>query len=251
MRRLTLMLFLLLTACSSGVFKVPTSEYQQQVKTLGVLPVLVDAGSPINHPQADEVLALLRRAAEGRSTGIVDAMRRKKGYFDVRLINEPARLVAEKLLFQPQRDELGQPLSYQLNQAYLAELCGDAVVDGLLVLTLQGAVHNDKRWSRNTFENLTTDFNDIMATASVVAADGRVLWEMAGDEAAQILALQYADFDEAYYNKTEAVQVKYISLAGLQKTLLPTAEEGQAQSAPQLDEWLQRVSAALSPSLFR
>jgi hypothetical protein len=247
-----LILALLIAGCTGGVYNIPPKEYQQQVKTLGVLPLLIDGRSTIIHPQGDAIFALLGRAAEGQSDTVVEKMRNRKGYFDVRLIREPSRLLVDELLVKADIDELGQPRGYLLNQQRLAKLCKDAVVDGLLVMTLQSAVHREKRWSRNTFETLTTDYNDIMATASVVAADGRVLWEMTGTDAVTILRLQYPDFDEAYYNKTDAVKLKFISLAGLEKTLLPPAEkEGEKPQSPQIKTWLDKVVAALSPSLFR
>lgn len=252
MRKLVLVLVLFLFGCSGGVYKIPASEYQKEVKTLGVLPVLVDTRAVIQHPQSDQIISLLRRASEGLSVKVVEALRNKKGYFDVRLVQEPPRLVAEKLLLRSEVDELGQPAGYQLNQGYLADLCQETVVDGVLILSLQGAVHNDKRWSRNTFENLVTDYNDILATATVVAADGRVLWEMNGEDSGTILNLQYADFDEAFFNKTDAVKLKFISMPGLEKTLLPPATEGDsAPGSPQLESWLKKVESALSPSLFR
>lgn len=252
MRITILILFLLLTGCSNGIYNVPTKEYQQQVKTLGVLPLVVDARSVINHPDGPEIFSLLRRAATGQSEAVVDALRKKKGYFDVRLINQPARVLAENLLLKADIDELGQPRGYQLNLQFLAELCKDSVVDGVLLLNLQAAVHNEKRWSRNTFETLITDYNDIMATASVVLADGRVLWEMSGADAVTILALQYPDFDEAHFNKSDAVKLKFIGIAGLEKTLLPAVEEGQeSPQSPQITGWLKKVTAALSPTLFR
>ncbi len=250
MRITIVILFLLLAGCSSGIYNVPTKEYQQQVRTLGVLPLVVDTRSVVKHPEATEIFSLLRRAATGQSEVVVDALRKKKGYFDVRHINEPARVLAEKLLLKADVDELGQPRGYQLNLQVLAELCKDSVVDGILLLNLQSAVHNEKRWSRNTFETLITDYNDIMATASVVSADGRVLWEMSGVDAVTILALQYPDFDEAHFNKSDAVNLKFIGISGLEKTLLPVNEEGQSQS-PQIAGWLNKVTAALSPTLFR
>ena len=252
MRILSLVLFLLLAGCSSGTYKVPTKEYQQQVKTLGVLPLIVDSRSAIVHPDADAIVSLLRRGAAGQSEIVVDELRRKKGYFDVRLVPEPARILSEKLLLKAGADELGLPRGYQLNQQFLAELCKDSFVDGLLLLNLQGVVHTDKRWSRNTFEHLTTDFNDIMATATVVTADGRLLWELSGADATNVLALQYPDFDEAHFNREELVRLKFITLAGLEKTLLSPAEKEQGISgSPQIAAWLQKVIAALSPTLFR
>jgi hypothetical protein len=252
MRILILALFLLMAGCSGGIYKVPTGEYRQQVKTLGVLPLMVDGRSVISHPAANEILGLLRRGAAGRSEVVVEELRRKKGYFDVRFVPEPARILAEKLLVKADYDERGLPRGYRLNQQFLTELCKDSFVDGLLLLSLQGVLHKDKRWSRKSLETLTTDYNDILATASVVAADGRVLWEMNGADAATILSLQYPDFDEAYFNKTDAVKLKFIGFSGLEKTLLPAAEnEREKPWSPQITAWLDKVTAALSPTLFR
>lgn len=252
MRILILSMVLLIAGCSSGIYNVPTKDYQQQVKTLGVLPLLVDGRSTILHPDKQAILELVRRASVGHSETIVESLRNKKGYFDVRLIPEPPGLLAEKLLLRMDIDELGQPRGYQLDQQFLAELCRDSVVDGLLVVSLQGVVHNEKRWSRNTFETLITDFNDIVATASVVAADGRVLWEMSGADTVTILSLQYPDFDEAYFNKTDAVKLKFIGLAGLEKNLLPAPkQEGGKPQSPEIIGWLKKVTSAISPSLFR
>lgn len=252
MKRVFLVLVLLVTGCSQGVYHVPTKEYQQQVKTLGVLPIIVDSRSDIVHPDAVEIFTLLRRSAAGHGETVVESLRQKKGYFDVRFIPEPPRVLADKLLIHAGIDELGQPRGYQLDLPYLAELCKDSFVDGILLLTLQSAVHNDKRWSRNTFETLVTNYNDIMATASVVAADGRVLWELNGADATTILPLQYPDFDEAFFNQQSAVKLKFISFTGLEKTLLTPSEGDQPKlQSQQIVSWLKKVTSALSPTIFR
>jgi len=251
MQVLVLMLCVVLSGCTGGVFHVPKEQYRQQMKTLGVLPVLVDGHSVINHPDASEIFEVVRRAAAGQGEAVVDDLRKQKGYFDVRLVTEPPQLLADKLLLKSRFDELGYPSGYQLNLAYLAELCKDAAVDGILMFNLQGAVHNDKRWSRKTLETLVTDYNDVIGTATVVAADGRVLWEMVGQEAETILALQYPDFDEAYYNKSSAVKLKLIGLEGLRKTLITEGgkDQGKPPSEP-IRAWLKKVALALSPTLF-
>ncbi len=252
MRRIFLVFFLIVTGCSSGTYHLPAKEYRQQIKTLGVLPLMVDSRSQILHPDSREIFALLQRSAEDRSQALVDDLRKKKGYFDVRLIQQPSRILAETLLVKAEIDELGEPRGYQLNNQLLAEICKDSVVDGLLLLTLQAVVHNDKRWSRKTLETLVTDYNDIMASASVVAADGRVLWELNGEDAEIILSLQYPDFDEAYFNRDTEVKLKFIGTKGLEKTLFPVTgkEEGKLLS-PQITAWLEKVAAALSPKFFR
>jgi len=53
----------------------------------------------------------------------------------------------------------------------------------------------------------------------VVLPDGRVVWEYPGEGGEKFLELQYPDFDEAYYNKTDQVAIKFISVPGLDRTL--------------------------------
>ncbi|WP_020677043.1 hypothetical protein [Geopsychrobacter electrodiphilus] len=252
MRILVLILCLVFSGCGGGgVYHVTKEQYHQQIKTLGVLPLLVDSRSVILHPDRQAIFELVRRAAAGQGESVVNALRKKKGYFDVRLIHDPPRLLAEQLLLKARVDELGYPAGYQLNLPYLAELCKKAVVDGLLIFTLQGAVHNDKRWSRKTLETLVTDYNDIVGTATLVAADGRVLWEMDGQNAEILLRLQYPDFDEAFYNRSDAVKLKFIGRAGLEKTLLTATGKDQEESTSvQIKAWLEKVTSALSPTFF-
>lgn len=248
---LLLLVLFSLTACTNAAYQISPREYRQQVKTLGVLPVLVDGRSVIVHPQAEQIVRLLRRVAAGQSPQVVETLRAKKGYFDVRLIQEPPQLLAEKLLRRGLVDARGLPLGFELDPQYLGELCRRAVVDGVLIMVLQGVQHQEKRWSRNTFEYLTTDYNDIMATASVVTADGRRVWALDGASTALIQPLQYPDFDEAYYNRTEQVQLKFISYAGLEKSLIPPAAQDKQKIPPEtLPAWLEQVTKELTPSFL-
>jgi hypothetical protein len=168
----------------------------------------------------------------------------------VRLVQEPPLLLAEKLLRRGLVDAQGLPLGFELDPQYLSELCRRAVVDGLLIMVLQGVQHEEKRWSRNTFEYLTTSYNDIMATASVVTADGQRVWALNG-ASATLQPLQYPDFDEAYYNRTEKVRLKFISYDGLEKSLIPPRAQENKKTPPEtLPAWLEQVSRALTPSFL-
>ena len=244
-----ILILISLAGCTNAAYKIPQREYRQQVKTLGVLPLLVDGRSTIVHPEAEAIVRLLRRVAEGRSPQLVETLRAGKGYFDVRLVQEPPVLLAEKLLRSGQRDSQGLPIGFELDIQYLKDLCQRTAVDGLLIMVLQGVEHEEKRWSRNTFEYIKTSFNDIMATASVVTADGQRVWALNGADATLIQPLQYPDFDEAYYNHTEKVRLKFISYPGLEKSMIPSPTQNDKKVPPQtLPDWLDRVARALTPS---
>jgi len=258
-RNITLRLFSILLAvfflvgCSSGVFKIPKEEYRSQVKTLGVLPIIVDDQSAINHSQRDGVVSLLQRTSIGKLEASIEQLREKKGYFDVRYVGEDPRQLLQQLIVGPLPavEKTDLPGGYRFSAAGVKQLAGKAVVDALLVVVLSGVEHEEKRSSRNKLENLTTKFNDIMATATVVDRQGRVLWEMNGEDAYKLLALQYPDFDEAYFNRSDAVALKEVRVEGLERVLTVERKKDQPpRMAPVYRDLVDKVVDALSPSLL-
>lgn len=247
------LLGLLVVGCGGGVYKVPKDEFRSQVKTLGVLPIIVDVRSPINHSQHDGVVALLERTAVGKLESAIERLREKKGYFDVRYVGEDPRKLLRQLIIEPLPavDDSGLPGGYRFSATGVQQLTSQKVVDGLLVVVLAGVEHEEKRRSRTKLETLTTTYNDIMVTAVVIDTSGRVLWEMVGKEAYQLLPMQYPDFDEAFFNKTDAVALKEISLDGLERALTVKQKEGEPpQMAPAYQGLIDQVVSSLSPGLF-
>jgi hypothetical protein len=212
---------LLLTACTNGFFKIPKEEYRQTVRTLGVLPLLVDADSTITHPEREAVVSLLRRTSSGGEEHLIDLLREKKAYFDVRPVaGESRQLYAEVAKGSSLRGEgENRYRHYDLNDRSVAALAQQNAVDALLIVILNGVERPAKRWDRRHLSYLQADFNDIVATAAVVLPSGEIIWEYPGTGDGGLLPLQYADFDEAYYNRTEQVRIKFITVAGLERTL--------------------------------
>ncbi len=216
-----LLLLVSLTACGNSFFNVPKEQYREQVKTLGVVPLLVDGQSTIRHPSQADVVALLRRHSADRQGDLVELLKAKKGYFDVREVpGEPERLfdrlVRSRSLRQAPEGSFNH---YTFAAGTVAELCRQNAVDALLVVVLNGTVRTEKRWDRTRPNYLEAPFNDILASASVVLPTGEVLWEYQGPAGEPFLALQYPDFDEAYHNKTEEVVVHFITVPGLDRAL--------------------------------
>lgn len=248
-----LVVVVLLLGCSSGVYKVSKEEYRSQVKTLGVLPIIVDDQSPIKHGQRDAIIAMLRRTAVGKSESSIEKLRQKKGYFDVRYVGANPRQIWRQLIVGPLPPvgETGLPGGYRFSPQGAKQLIGQKVVDALLLVVLAGVEHEEKRRSRNKLETLTTIYSDIMVTAAVIDAQGRVLWEMTGEEAYQLLSLQYPDFDEAYFNKSDTVVLKEITVEGLEKTLTVEQKEDQPpQMAPAYRSLIDQLVDGLSPNLL-
>lgn len=247
-----LVLVALLSSCGWGTFQVPKQEFQTKVQVLGVLPLLVDRSAPLDYPQKEALFDLLERTNLGKQKILVDRLKEKKGYFDVRSISGNPELLKLSLLAKRKPvDKFGRPQGYVYNPADVAELARRNVVDALLLVVFSGAQVKETRRSRTLLETLQTTYNDLLVTAAVVGRDGRVLWKMSGDDSFQLLPLQYPDFDEAYYNRTDRVQLKYISQAGIERAL---EEKPDSSGKPQLPEpykrLFSRIVSSISPSLL-
>jgi len=241
------LLLFLVTGCSAGKYQIPKQDYQAKVQVLGVMPLLVDPALPFEYPQQEALLDLVKRTATGKHELLVEQLRSKKGYFDVRpLDGDPALLGLSVLSGEKSYAVDGRPAGYQFNAEAVAELTRRNVVDGLLVVIISGAKVKETRRSRTLLESLTTEYNDIMAMAAVVDRHGEVLWQLSGADAANILQLQYADFDEAFYNKTELVQIKNIGFAGVEKSL-----QAKGGGLPEVyDKLFGRIVTGISPGLL-
>jgi hypothetical protein len=246
------LVLLLLFGCASGSFQVPKQEYQKRVQVLGVLPVLVDYASATKYPQKEALYDILARSAQGKHEFLVDRLKKKKGYFDVRSLTVNPGLTALSLLSAGSpHDEAGRPLGYLFDRATVAELTRQNVVDALLIVVLSGEQVEETRRSRTMLETLNTGYSEVYATAAVIDRNGEVLWQMAGADGFPALMLQYPDFDEAFYNKTDLVRVKNITLAGIERTLEENvAADGAAEIPEMYKDLFSEIASGISPGLL-
>ena len=176
---LSVILVVSLTACGAAGFKVDKEEYRQRVRTLGVVPLLVDGNSQLVHPQSQEITGLLRRSSVGQHQHLVEMLKEQKGYFDVRPVEGDAGALFGRLVQGRfwQEGESGPYHRYSFSAQTVAELTQQNSTDALLVIVLNGAVRNAKRWDRTRLSYLEAPFNSILASAAVVLPSGEVLWE--------------------------------------------------------------------------
>lgn len=240
----------LLSACGSGSFQVPKQEYQSRVQVLGVLPLLVDQNSRPDYPQKDILFDMLARSAKDKHKILSAQLKAKKGYFDVRTLTVNPQLTGMSMLSEGKTtDDFGRPTGYRFDPATVAEIAQQNVVDALLVVVLSGEKVTETRRSRTMLESLNTEYSDILATAAVVDRSGEVLWQMNGKDSFQFLVLQYPDFDEAYFNRTDRVQVKNISLSGLERALEEKAKKS-AELPKVYQELFREIVSGISPGLL-
>jgi len=254
MKRILLygLLPVLLSGCGWGTFQVPKQEFQAKVQVLGVLPLLVDRTAPLDFPQKEALFDLIERVNLGKHEILVSRLKAKKGYFDVRpLSGDPELLKLSLLATRKPADKFGRPQGYEFNSEDVAALSRRNVVDALLVVVFSGAQVEDTRRSRTLLETLKTTYNDVMVTAAVIGRDGRVLWKLAGEDSYQALQLQYPDFDEAYYNRSDQVQLKYISQGGVERILEEKPDESGKKQLPETYQRLfDRIVSSISPGLL-
>ncbi len=247
-----LFLTIFLAACSSGTYQLPKKDYQARVQVLGVLPILVDYNSPINYPEKDNLFNILSRSASGKYELLVKRLREKKGYFDVRPLSVSPELTALSLLSAGSpHDEAGWPKGYVFDAATVKEMARQNVVDAVLVVVFSGEQIKENRRSRTKLETLETRYDQIVATAAVIDREGKVLWTLAGEDSFQMLTLQYPDFDEAYYNKTDLVRVKNISLSGVERALEETPDkDGKPVLPKNYEKLFDEIVGGISPSIL-
>ncbi len=257
MRRIVLFLLpLLLLGCGAGGnYKIAKEEYRERVRTLGVVPLLVDPGSTINHPQQQQVIDLLQRHNAGKAEELITMLRKEKGYFDVRAVSgNPSQLFYQLIQGSNLRGE-GPSVyrRYQFNQGAVAELANANVVDALLVIVANGVERKETRHDRGPLlAYLEATYNPILMTAAVVLPSGEIAWEYAGEAGEDFLPLQYPAFDEAFYNKADAVKIKYLSIEGLDRTLREPAKDlfGGKKLPRAYDNLFEKLVAALNPGFL-
>ncbi len=256
MRRLVWFLLpLLLLGCAGGAYKMPKEEYRERVRTLGVLPLMVDAGSTINHPERQQVIDLLRRQSAGKEDELIAMLRAQKGYFDVRgCKGDPQQLFARLVKGSSLRGKgASMYRRYQFDSAAAAELASSNVVDGLLVVILNGVERTETRRDRGPLlAYLEAPYNSILVTAAVVLPSGEIAWESPSGPGENFLNLQYPAFDEAFYDKTDEVKIKYISLGGLERTLAEpdNALFGSKKLPRPYGGLFEKIAGALHPGLL-
>jgi len=247
---LAVAVLLLLGACSSGTYNIPKREYQSRVQVLGVVPILVDS-RPINYPHSVDVYHLLKTSAQNKHYHLTEQLRTKKGYFDVRPLDINPELTALSLLAGGGTyDDSGRPLGYRFDAATVSALARQNVVDALLIVVFSGEQIDENRRSRTKLESLRTTYSSIQATAKVVDRDGKVLWELTGTDSYQAVNLQYPDFDEAHFNRTNQVHVKNISLAGAERYISDGEKADSAEPSRMYRELFSTIVSAISPGLL-
>ena len=248
---LLLVSVLFLCGCGAAGFKVTPKEYREQVRTLGVLHPLVDDSKPLPLPEGEAIRDAVRQASAGKQERLVEALRQSRVYFDVRSVTGQGDLfdhLVKSATFEGQGEK--RLRRYGFNAAAVSELARRESVDALLVIILYDQTRAEKRWSRSGFDYLEAEYTSLFAAAQVVDRSGRILWEL--DMPLALLPLQYPDFDDAFFNRTDEVRIIPLSPQGVSRNLArPAKTLSDEEAFPEIFLGLfHRIRSELTPGKF-
>ena len=131
---LFLLLLLSLSGCAANThYTVSSEDYTRQVKTLGVLPVLIDVES-VQYDSRDNLAGLLEQASAGVQQALVDKLRKQGRHFDVRpVVADPLSIRSQLLAGQSVvGEEAATRIQYVFSPEESSQLSDEAVVDAIL-----------------------------------------------------------------------------------------------------------------------
>lgn len=221
-----LMLLFVTGGCSQNHYNLPRESIVEQVKILGVAPIIVDADSDIRFPQKEELVTLLTNTNRTHERDLLLRLKNSNSFYAVTMTDgDPKALFASLLSRRERRDDAAiQYNKYFWKEDALRDHLKRNSLDALLLVVVSGITRPEKIRSSNLMDALETDYNYLIMTAQMVDAKGTVLWEYPNFRQRSLsympmLNLQYPDFDEAKANMSSKVQVKFKSFEGIKRAL--------------------------------
>ena len=226
---------------------VPAAAEGGRRLVLAVTPILLDESTPVGHGSRDQVLQLIRSHSQGHEQYLIQRLTKGGRFFDVRPVKAVAPELFPALIAGSQVAGTGESEArlYQFDPAGVQQLVGTVVAERLLVLVYHGEMLQRIRWDRNKIDYLNNRYGSMMASAYLLDAAGQVLWRYTPSKDEEpFLWLQYPNFDDAYYNKTNQVPLVDLKLAGLERHLVEketTVFNRPSNTPRRYKEWMDQV----------
>ncbi len=216
----------LLSGCAQNYFNVPTDNFAEKVKVLGVIPIVVDADSDIKHPQKDQLLQIVTDTNRRYEQQFVRKIKGTGNFYTVALMDgDPQKIFGNLLFRREKRDDAAiQYNKYFLKTDELQDYIKKNNLDAIMLIVVSGLTRTDKIFSSNLFSSLTSDYNFLTMTAQILDANGTILWEYPNFRRRiltynPLINLQYPDFSEAEANLSSKANLKFKTLDGIQRAL--------------------------------
>ncbi len=229
MMRLLLIFALLaaaLSGCAQNHFNVPTENFADKVKVLGIAPIIVDADSDIKHPQKEQLVSLLAEMNRKYEQQFVRKLKATGNFYSVALLDGDPQNIFSKLSSRREKRDDAAILynKYFWKNDELRDYLQKNSLDAVMLLVVSGLTKSEKVMSIGQLKSLTSDYNYLIITAQILDANGAILWEYPNfrqriPSYEPLINLEYPDFNEADANLTTSTNVKFKTLEGIRRTL--------------------------------
>ena len=218
----------IMLGCAQNRFNVPTENFAEKVKVLGIAPIFVDADSDIIHPQKDLLMPVISDLNRKYEPLLARKLQATGNFYAVTLLADESRQLFSSLM---SRREKRNDANIEYNKYFwkndaIAAYIKQNRLDALMVVTVSGLTQKSKTYSSNLLMSLETNYNFLTMTAQIVGPDGTVLWEspnfrgqMLSNYYYPLVNLQYADFSESEANQSRSTEVRFKSVDGIRRTL--------------------------------
>lgn len=229
MKRLFIGLFIVagtMLGCAQNHFNIPSENYAEKVKVLGVAPILIDADSDIVYPQKELLIPLIADLNRKYEPLLVRKLQGTGNYYAVTILaDEPQQLFSSLVARREKRDDANtQYNKYFWKKDEIGEYIKKNRLDAVMVVVVSGLTKTSKIFSSNLLTSLETNFNFLTMTAQIIGPDGTVLWEYPNFRGRllpyyPLVNLQYPDFSESEANVSRKTEVRFKSLDGIRRYL--------------------------------
>lgn len=229
MKRLLLLSMLfatVVTGCSQNHFNIPTENFAERVRALGVAPIIVDVDSDIKHPQKDQLVSLVAETNRKYEQQLVRKLKATGNFYTTVLLDgDPQSIFGKLVSRREKRDDASiQYNKYLWKNDELRDYIQKNNLDAVMLLVVSGLTKSESVTSIGQMKSLTSDYNYLIMTAQILDASGSILWEYPNFRRRllsydPLINLEYPDFNEAEANLTTGVQVKFKTIEGIRRTL--------------------------------
>jgi hypothetical protein len=229
MKRLLLLCVLLatvITGCSQNHFNIPTENFADKVRVLGIAPIIVDADSDIRHPQKDLLITLVTETNRKYEQQLVRKLKATSNFYTTALLDGDPQNIFGKIF---SRREIRNDAKILYNKYFwksdeLRDYIQKNNLDAVMLLVVSGLTKSESVTSIGQLKSLTSDYNYLIMSAQILDANGTILWEYPNFHQRilsydPLINLEYPDFNEAEANLTKSTAVKFKTIEGIRRTL--------------------------------
>jgi hypothetical protein len=216
----------MLSGCTHNHFNIPTENFAEKIKVLGVIPIIVDADSDIRHPQKEQLVQIVTDINRKYEQQFVRKLKATGNFYAVALMDtDPQRFLANFMFRREKRDDATVQYSkYFWKNDELRDYLKRNNLDAIMLIVISGLTKNDKIYSSNLLSSLASDYNFLTMTAQILDPNATILWEYPNFRRRfltyyPLINLQYPDFSEADANLSGKTNLKFKTLEGIQRSL--------------------------------